>query len=261
MELSESDFDDLRYAKSLLANPGFAAKLTNAIGASIEKGFDFLPQGWHDMVEKSTNKALWVSVNSAILTLDARKKQEANNRFHKVMAAGVGAAGGFWGLPALTVELPLSTTIMLRSIADVARSEGHDLGESAIKISCIEVFAFGGPEENDDGVETGYFAVRTAMAKAVNEATKFIAKKGLTEASAPPLVRFITQVASRFGIQVTEKIAAQSIPLLGAAGGAVINSLFIDHFQAMARGHFIVLRLEQKYGADPIRKAYQSIGS
>lgn len=259
MEWPEQDLDDLKYAKSLLENPGLAAKITSALGAPIEKGFDLLPKGWHDLVDKSTRKALEISVHSAILTLNTRQKQESTNRFHKLMAAGIGAAGGFWGLPALTIELPLSTTVMLRSIADIARSEGHNLDDPQVKVGCLEVFAFGGPARADDAVETGYFTVRTALAKAVNDAARFVAAKGLAEGSAPALVRLITQIASRFGVQVTEKIAAQSIPLLGAAGGAVINTLFIDHFQAMARGHFIVLRLEGKYGQETVRELYESL--
>ena len=259
MEWPEQDLDDLKYAKSLLENPGLAAKITSALGAPIEKGFDLLPRGWHDLVDKSTRKALEISVHSAILTLNTRQKQESANRFHKLMAAGIGAAGGFWGLPALTIELPLSTTVMLRSIADIARSEGHNLDDPQVKVGCLEVFACGGPGRADDAVETGYFTVRTALAKAVNDAARFVAAKGLAEGSAPALVRLITQIASRFGVQVTEKIAAQSIPLLGAAGGAVINTLFIDHFQAMARGHFIVLRLEGKYGQETVRELYGSL--
>lgn len=259
MQLTEQELDDLKYAKMLLDNPGLAAKITGALGAPIEKGFDLLPRGWHELVAKSTRKALEVSVHSAVLTLNTRQKRESANRLHKLMAAGIGAAGGFWGLPALTIELPLSTTVMLRSIADIARSEGHNLEEPGVKMACLEVFAFGGPQKADDGVETGYFAVRTALAKAVNDAAKHIAAKGLTDTSGPALVRLIAQVAGRFGVQVTEKIAAQSIPLIGAAGGAVINTLFIDHFQAMARGHFIVLRLENIYGAQSVRELYASL--
>ena len=147
---------------------------------------------------------------------------------------------------------------MLRSIADIARSEGHDLNDPTVKIACLEVFALGGPGEQDDGAEAGYFAVRAALAKTVNDAVNHIAIKGLSEKSAPALVRVITQISSRFGLQVTEKVAAQSLPLLGAAGGAVVNSLFIDHFQNMARGHFIVLRLEKTYGHETVRQAYSS---
>jgi len=51
---------------------------------------------------------------------------------------------------------------------------------------------------------------------------------------------------------VSEKVAAQAIPLIGAAGGALINTIFIDHFQNMARGHFIIRRLERRYDKDLI---------
>jgi hypothetical protein len=33
------------------------------------------------------------------------------------------------------------------------------------------------------------------------------------------------------------------------------NLLFIDHFQDVARGHFIVRRLERAYGAETVRAA------
>jgi len=51
-----------------------------------------------------------------------------------------------------------------------------------------------------------------------------------------------------FSIQVSEKAAAQAVPAIGAAGGAIINPLFIDQFQDMTYGHFIIRRLERKYG-------------
>ncbi len=259
MEIAQTDLDDLKNAKDLLENPGLAVKITNVVGTPIEKAFDLLPEGWAEAVSKGTKKALETAVYSALLTLKKDKKTQSANRLHKIMAAGLGAAGGFWGLPALSVELPASTTVMLRSIADIARSENHDLSDPLIKVACIEVFALGGPQASDDGAETGYFAVRAALAKAVNDAVHHIAARGLTETSAPAMVRMISQVSSRFGLQVTEKVAAQSLPFLGAAGGAAINTLFIDHFQNMARGHFIVLRLEKIYGKEVVEEAYLSV--
>jgi len=50
-----------------------------------------------------------------------------------------------------------------------------------------------------------------------------------------------------------------AIPTIGAIGGAVINTIFIEHFQNIARGHFMVRRLERKYGASLIEKEYQKI--
>ena len=51
-------------------------------------------------------------------------------------------------------------------------------------------------------------------------AAEYIAKNGLGKEGAPALVKFFTTIASRFGIQVTEKAAAQAIPVIGAATGA-----------------------------------------
>jgi EcsC protein family len=73
------------------------------------------------------------------------------------------------------------------------------------------------------------------------------------------LVRLITQIAGRFGLVVTQKAAAQTIPVIGALGGAAINYAFIDHFQSVARGHFTVRRLERKYGKDIVFAAYEQL--
>jgi hypothetical protein len=86
-----------------------------------------------------------------------------------------------------------------------------------------------------------------------------VATRGTANKGAPALVRLITQIAARFSIPVTEKAAAQAVPIIGAAGGALINTLFIDHFQDAARGHFVVRRLEREYGPQAVRAAYESL--
>jgi hypothetical protein len=73
---------------------------------------------------------------------------------------------------------------------------------------------------------------------------------------APVLVRLIARIASRFGVVVTQKQAAQAVPFIGAVGGAAVNYAFIDHFQEMARAHFVVRRLERRYGKDTVRAAF-----
>ena len=107
--------------------------------------------------------------------------------------------------------------------------------------------------------ESGYFAIRATLTQSISKASEYIAKSGLTEEGAPALVRLITQIAQRFSIQVSEKAAAQAIPAIGAAGGAIVNTLFIDHFQDMARGHFIIRRLERKYDKEIVEEAYKSV--
>jgi hypothetical protein len=147
---------------------------------------------------------------------------------------------------------------MLRSIADIAASEGENPRHIDTKLACLTVFALGSSaDKRDDAAESGYFAARAALATAVSEASAHLAKKGLSKSGAPALVRLVATIGARFGIVVSEKAAAQAIPILGAAGGAVVNTVFIGHYQDMARGHFIVRRLEKIHGADPVREAYR----
>ncbi|MBO0734792.1 MAG: EcsC family protein, partial [Methylocapsa sp.] len=102
-------------------------------------------------------------------------------------------------------------------------------------------------------LETGYFALRAILAKSVSEAASYIAGRGLTSEAAPAIVRFVAQIGAHFGVAVSQKLAAQSVPLIGAAGGAAINYAFADHFQSVARGHFTMLRLERRYGERIVR--------
>jgi len=259
MTFQQKDLNDLKKAKMLLENPGIAAKITNLLATPIEKGFELLPDNWNVKVGEVTQAALSKAVHAAVFTMKDAPGEEASNIWHKIAVATTGGIGGFFGLPALAVELPISTTIMLRSIANIARSEGETISKIASKIACIEVFALGGPSKSDDASKSGYFAIRAALARSVTKAAEYIAQKGLAEEGAPALVRLIAQIAQRFSIQVSEKAAAQAIPAIGAAGGALINTLFIDHFQDMARGHFIVRRLERKYGKEIVEATYKTV--
>jgi hypothetical protein len=148
---------------------------------------------------------------------------------------------------------------MLRAIADIARSEGENIETVDAQLACLEVFALGGSSEGDNAAESGYYAIRALLARQVSEAAKYLLEKGLAEEGAPVLVRLLASVASRFGVTESQKAAASAVPVIGAAGGALINSIFMDHFQSMARGHFVIRRLERIYGDDAVRKAYAGL--
>ena len=180
-------------------------------------------------------------------------------RSHKALAAVAGAAGGALGLAALPIELPASTIVMFRAIADIAREEGEDLADPATGLACLEVFALGGRSMGVEAGEAGYFAVRSLLARSVSEATRYVVERSVVDEAAPALVRFISQIASRFGLVVGQKVAAQSVPILGAIGGAAVNYAFMDHFQALARGHFTVRRLERAYGPEPVRREFDRL--
>jgi len=256
--ISPEDLSALRKAVQALEHPGLAARLTNMVGKPIELIGHALPAAASKAVAAATSKGLEVALNVALRTMQ-HTPQAGSQILHKALATASGAAGGAFGLASLPVELPVSTIIMLRSIADIARSEGENLSDPETALSCVQVFALGGRAGSTDASESGYFAVRGMLAKSVTEAARFIAERGVIEQGAPVIVRFITQVASRFGAVVTQKVAAQAMPIMGALGGAVVNYAFIEHFQHMAKGHFTVRRLERAYGKEVVRTEYERI--
>ena len=234
MGLSEKEIAELKGAKRLLENPGLAVRLSNALGAPIEQGFDLLPKKMSGTVKIAAKAALEKALAAAVMTMNQNAQPKASNMFHKMAAAASGAAGGAFGLPALAVELPVSTVIMFRSILDIARENGEPVRSASTLTASLEVFALGGSSGDDDASETGYYAVRAALSRSVAEAAEYLARKGAVDKSAPALVRLISTIAARFGVVVSEKAAASAIPVIGAAGGATVNTMFMNHFQNMA---------------------------
>ena len=183
-----------------------------------------------------------------------------SNLLHKLAVATTGAAGGAFGFLALPVELPVTTTLIFRSVCDIARSEGEDLGSVDTQLQCLAVLGMGGnPDKDEEDADLGYFVLRGALAQAISKASSDITTKGIAAHSSAAVFKLVQTVASRFSVQVTEQMAAKSIPAIGAVLGATVNTLFIDHFQQMAHGHFTVRRLERKYGSVAVKAAYQAI--
>ncbi|CAN5832131.1 EcsC family protein [soil metagenome] len=255
MGITGADRLELQRAKRLLEKRGLAVRIADAVGTPVEKLLAALPDNAAQMIQAATAKSLNAALRAVVSQMNDAPKPPAQ-WMHTLAVATTGAVGGAFGLATLAVELPVSTVIMLRSIADIARSEGQSVKRVEVQLACVEVFALGGPSRSDDAAESAYFTVRAALAQTMAEAARHIAERGLAGGAAPALIRLTSQVAARFGIPVTEKVMAQSVPVLGAAGGALINVLFIRHFQDLARGHFIVRRLEAVYGQDAVRAAY-----
>ncbi|WP_345821521.1 EcsC family protein [Methylobacterium fujisawaense] len=282
--LSDADLAALRRAVQVLERPSLAGRLSAAAGAPLDIIGRSLPAPVTEAVSRSTEAAMRGALRVALATLPRRElvpaegeglasvAAKAESRFaqllgsgdakHKAMAALSGAVGGAFGLATLAVELPVSTTLMLRSIAEIAREEGEDLETPEGALACVQVFALGGraTAETEAGAaltESGYFAVRAALAKTLSEAARYAGSKTLLDQSAPALIRFTAQIAARFGLVVSQKVAAQAVPILGAFGGAAVNTAFMNHFQSTARAHFTVRRLERSYGAATVRAAYE----
>jgi len=180
-------------------------------------------------VQDITQELLWNFQSGAMVGLDANGPGDRWGLLHKGLVVVSGASGGFFGLPGLLWDLPVTTANIMRSVADIARSfPGEDIGSDDTKRACIEVFALGSHDlTEDDEAELGYWAARA----------------GVSHASIELLIK---TVAARFGVVVSEKIMAQAVPFAGAVAGAALNYAFIDYYQEMARVHFMVRGVERR---------------
>ena len=264
--LSPEDLATLRRAKEALESPSLTMKLASVVGSPIEKLMARMPNIAQEKIDDATQAALKKCLQLALRTLSKSSvegvllpPEKPHNLMHKLAVATTGAAGGAFGMFALPVELPVTTTLMFRSICDIARSEGEDIHLIDTQLQCMMVLGMGGPTSSDDNADIGYFIVRGTLAQSVSKATSEIAAKGLSGHGSTALLKFLQTVASRFSVQVSEQVAAKSIPAIGAVLGAMVNTVFIDHFQQMAHGHFTVRRLERQYGQLAVERAFQTI--
>jgi hypothetical protein len=272
--LSSAELDELAFAARCLDGGGFAARLAERFGRSVEALGRNLPASLRRLGGRAAERALRAALAVALKTIDHGAPAQAARGAHKAAAAASGAIGGAFGpfatafeLPVSTAafgpfatafELPVSTAILMRSIAQIAREEGEDTAQPEGALACLEVFALGG-EAGETAIEGGYFAVRAALARSVAESARFLAGHSLASDGAPLLARLIAQIAARFGVVAGEKFAAQAVPIVGAIGGAAVNLAFAEHFQSLARGHFIVRRLERRHGAEAVQFEFQRL--
>jgi hypothetical protein len=292
--MNAHDLHLLATAKGRLMRPSLAIRLAGVVGTRIDTLFRYLPGGAHQKITGIAQAALEKCLDVALRTLPAdapplasaapvaparpavgvsRSLTHIANRFtsltrrtpqqsrllHKLAVMSTGAAGGAFGLFALPAELPVTTTLMFRSICSIAQSKGESLSDPEVQMQCLLVLALGGPAKTDDDAQWGYFMVRSTLAQAVSRASSELAAKGIGAHSSSVLLQLVRQIASRLSVQISEQVAAKSIPALGAVFGAAINAAFIDHFQQIADAHFTVRGLERKYGAPQVRAQWDAL--
>src|SRR5579871_94314 len=156
--MTDEDLKALRDAVQRLENPSLAARLASILGKPIELIGLALPASAGKIVSAATTKALEAALQVALRTMQSNTRDAGSHLLHKVLATAAGAVGGSLGLASAPLELPISTIIMIRSIADIARSEGENLADPDTALACIQVFALGGRSGSADASDSGYFA-------------------------------------------------------------------------------------------------------
>ena len=195
---------------------GVLMKAVNMVGGQVEDTLKKLPQGARDQIDAAARKALLASYDAASRS---RSNYGGSDAVHKAMSAVSGALGGLGGLPTALVELPVATTVIFRAVQTVAEHHGEDPLSAETRAQCLAVFGSGGPGTDDDGIDTSFFGSRLALTGA--------AVQGL-----------IGKVAPRFATVLSQKLASQAVPILGAAAGAGTNYAFTEYYVSMAHVHF-----------------------
>lgn len=208
---------------------GVGMQVLGLLGSQAEGVLKRLPKGVTDQMDNVTRAALETAFDVAARSRDALPDQK--DWLNTVVTMGTGAVGGFGGLPSAVAELPVTTTVILRAVQGIAVEHGFNPAEEATRMDCVQVFAAAGPLAEDDGIDTSFLSMRL----------------GLTGATVQSL---LTRVAPRLATVLGQKLAAQTVPVLGAVVGAAINYAFTSYYQDMARIHFGMQKLSDELGED-----------
>ncbi|PIV79682.1 MAG: protein EcsC, partial [Rhodobacteraceae bacterium CG17_big_fil_post_rev_8_21_14_2_50_63_15] len=179
-----------------------AIDLLNLIGGRAESLLDRLPEAVRARLDSATEDALRYAAEAAHRSRGTLGVVPGWRM--RALTTVMGAAGGMGGLPTALAELPITTTVLLRAIQDVAVEHGFDPQEPGVRFGSIEVFGAAGPLTRDDGANLGFLATRMTLTGS--------AMRGL-----------IARVSPRLATVLGQKLAAQTIPILGAAAGAATN--------------------------------------
>lgn len=208
---------------------GVGMQVLALVGGQAEGILKRLPKSVTDQMDGLTRAALETSFDVAARSRVALPDQR--DWLNAVVAMGTGAAGGMGGLPSAVAELPVTTTVILRAVQGIAAEHGYDPRDEATRLDCLQVFAAAGPLADDDGVDTSFLSMRL----------------GLTGAT---LQGVLVRVAPRLAAVLGQKLAAQTVPILGAVAGAAINYAFTSYYQDMARVNFGLRLLADGLGED-----------
>ncbi|MCA0873161.1 EcsC family protein [Seohaeicola saemankumensis] len=217
---TEAELD--RLAAHYRAAGGPAVQMLNMLGGKAEGLLDKLPRDVRDGLGAATERALHLAMETAQGTRRAVPDQKP--WVNTAVATAMGAAGGMGGLPSSLIELPATTTMLLRAIQGVAAEHGFDPAADNVKFDCVRVFSAAGPLKDDDGADLGFLSVRLTL-------------------SGGAMQKLIATVAPKLAAVLGQKLAAQTVPVLGAVAGAGTNYVYTRYYQQIAHVHFGLRRL------------------
>src|SRR5262249_29628772 len=163
----------LQRAFVLLENQNFAARLADYAGQPVDRVMRMMPKAANRSLNSAIEAAMLRCLNLAINSIQSRARRPPATALSSLMAGINGGVSGFFGIAALPIELPLTTALMLRAIADTARYHGEDLSQLDARLACVEVFALG-TRGSQKRMDVGYYASRALLSKLAGEASSYL---------------------------------------------------------------------------------------
>ena len=208
--------------------------LMQKLGGTFESQIDHLPDPIRAQMERVIVAALTQAHN---LTAFSEKGPDLGRGGVMMAAMATGAAGGSGGLATSLVELPVTITVFMHAIRAEARAAGFDPDTDGIRAACLEVFSDATPLREDDGMNTAFLSARMTL-------------------TGPALHKLIATIAPRLALVLGQKLAAQTVPVLGAASGAAVNAAYLRYYREIARIRFALMRLAQSHGGEAVALAF-----
>ncbi len=215
-------------AEQLRRSSGMGVQILSLLGTQVEGLTQLLPEGVRDGLDGVTASALDYAFDAAAASRGGRLG-DTSEWLTRAITMGTGAVGGSGGLPATLAELPVTTTIILRAIQGIADEHGFDPAKPEVRTACLRTFAAAGPLDDDDDIDLSFLTLRLTVTGAT-------------------VKNMIAKVAPRLAIPLGQKLAAQAVPVIGAAAGAATNYVYTSYYQDMARVQFGLMRLGESTG-------------
>lgn len=227
---------------------GLLMKAVNFVGTGVEDGLKLLPAPARGAITRAAAQALTRSYDLAARSRAggrgglraALARAVRGDRAHKVVAAATGAMGGAGGLVTTLAEIPVATAVIFRAVQGVAEAHGEDPGSEETRAECLRVFGAGGSQAPGDALDTAFLGARLSV-------------------TGVALNRLVSRVAPRFAAVLSQKVAGQAVPLLGAAAGATTNWAFMDYYVEMAHVHFGLRRLAREHGEAEVADEFHRV--
>ena len=216
-----------RLARRYLNAGGIGMDVLNMIGIKAEFLLDRLPTSVRTRMDRITLAALNRAFDAA--SLSRGLLTERGDWFNRMLSTTSGAVGGMAGIAGAALEMPLTITLLLRAIMDIAAEHGIDPDSDIARREALTVFAAAGPLNSDEGADLAFLAARMSI-------------------TGQTVQGLIARVAPKLSASLTQKLAAQAVPVLGAVAGGAINYSFTRYYQEIARVNFGLLRMSRESG-------------